>query len=188
MVLVGTVHVEELEVDHFTEQLVLHAPQIEKFLRIAVHVQRTKLRHDVQRIGKSQFAVAVRGGAAGGNEACSRLKRGKTEFHRIMEVVLHEKIGIAFGRGRTRPHVNHALHTFQLFAGTKLLKELIAMHVVAVAQVGKIFPLFRGGKIVHHQDVIHALPVQLPYHVRADKTGASGNDNHSCPFNVALVV
>ena len=188
MIFVGAVHVEELEIDHLAEKLVLHAPHVEKFFRIAVHVERTKLRHELESIGKTEFAVAVGGGAACGDEAGSGLKSGKADFHRVVEVVLHEKIGVALGGGGTRSHVDHALHALQLLAGAELSKELVAVHVVAVAQVGKILPLFRGRKIVHHKDVVHALTVQFPYHVCADKAGAACDYDHSCPFRVAFVV
>ena len=81
--------------------------------------------------------------------------------------------------------VNDAFHAQPLqTCAPHLLNEHVAVHVVAVFKMDKIFPFFRAGKIIHHDDIFHAAAGQLPDDCTAEESGSSGDNEHRISLNI----
>ena len=178
MVLVGAVNIEELHTGDTLEQILAVGPQIEHLLGITVHIEGAQGQRGQQAVGKAVRTVTVGRRAARIDEARALLKGVTADHLAVVQVVVHQEIGIAFRGGRARPHMDDG---FNLLRGTAFLHhapEFVTVHVVPVPTVDEVTPFLAGSQIVHNQNIVDARFVEPPDHGAPDEARTACYDVH----------
>lgn len=178
VVLVGAVHVEELHAGDALEQILAVGPQIEHLLGITVHVEGTQGKRGQQAVGKAVRTVAVGRRAARVDEARALLKGVTADHLAVMQIVVHQEIGVAFRSGRTRPHVDDGLDLLRGTAFQHHAPEFVTVYVVPVPTVDEVTPFLAGSQIVHNQNIVDARFVEPPDHGAPDEARTACYDVH----------
>ena len=107
------------------------------------------------------------------------LPKGKILTHlAVMQIVVHQEIGVAFRSGRTRPHVDDGLDLLRGTAFQHHAPEFVTVYVVPVPPVDEVTPFLAGSQIVHNQNIVDARFVEPPDHGAPDEARTACYDVH----------
>ncbi len=179
VVLVGAEDVEELDPHDLAEEPVAHHPQVEELLGVAVHVDGPELRGHPVVVGEAQGAVAVSRAARGVEKGDLPLDGPAGQGAAVVEIVLHEVVGVALRRRGAGSHVDDGLGLEGKGAPAEHLVEGILVDEVGVAPLHEVLPLLRGPQRIDDQNVVDPLPVEFPDQRAADEPGPAGDDVHA---------
>jgi hypothetical protein len=94
----------------------------------------------------------------------------------VIQVELIQDCHIEFRRIGSCPYVQNKIYLLCVFRDP--LEKLLAVYLLTKFLTGIIYCFFRSAEIIHENDIILPLIVQLGNHAASDETRCAGEDDH----------